>query len=85
MRFTALVLTITLPYLSHTHILANKMEAVFVLMKELARACEAGDVNAVRRIFDAGVDHLMFEKETPLYTSCRYKVLGSCPYNNIRA
>jgi hypothetical protein len=28
---------------------------------------------------------LMFEKETPLYTSCRYKVLGSCPYNNIRA
>ena len=46
---------------------------------ELFRACEAGDVDRVRRAIAAGVDpkkainkDLLSEEETPLHTACEY-------------
>jgi ankyrin repeat protein len=51
------------------------------LEKELFSACEAGDVERVRRVIAAGVDPKKainrglirrFARETPLHTACRY-------------
>ena len=49
------------------------------LEEELFRACEAGDVDRVRRAIAAGVDPkkatnkdtIIFPEETPLHTACR--------------
>jgi hypothetical protein len=56
------------------------------LEKELFSACEAGDVDKVRRAIAAGVDpkkatnkHWIFADETPLYTACRYMYVCISP------
>jgi hypothetical protein len=52
------------------------------LEKELFRACEAGDVDRVRRAIAAGVDpkkaineDLITVGETPLHTACWYETM----------
>ena len=51
------------------------------LEEELFRACEAGDVDRVRRAIAAGVDPKKaikkdsFYKETPLDIACRYVII----------
>ena len=48
--------------------------------EELFRACEAGDVDRIRRAIAAGVDpkkaiNDSFFKETPLHTACEYVII----------
>ena len=55
------------------------------LEKELFSACEAGDVDRVRRAITAGVDPKeaikdWLLKETPLHTACRYILRHVCHY-----
>ena len=47
------------------------------LERELFSACEAGNLDRVRRVIAAGVDPKKairedYSKETPLHTACRY-------------
>ena len=59
------------------------------LEEELFRACEASDVDRVRRAIAAGVDPKKatkkdsFYKETPLHIACRYPYSSKFSWHNI--